>query len=155
FHDHRSAYVFVVNSAGVLADGVLPEGDGRVLLTDLNTNWDGVWDARTHLGPDGWSAEIEIPFATLRLPKAPVQASGFHVGRYSSRLQESDDGNPIQFEEATFLGHFATLEGIRDVKPGLALQLLPYVSARANATFADDNLAPRKDFLGEAGLDFK
>ena len=30
-----------------------------------NKAWDGIWEARTFIRPDGWSAEIQIPFRTL------------------------------------------------------------------------------------------
>src|SRR5262249_22215422 len=64
FHDRRSAYLFLVNAAGVLSDGITTEGQGD------NFNWDGVWEARTSIDAAGWSAEIAIPFSTLRFPRA-------------------------------------------------------------------------------------
>ena len=33
---------------------------------DTNANWDGIWDVGTRIGEDGWYAEIEIPFRTLK-----------------------------------------------------------------------------------------
>ena len=33
---------------------------------DQNANWDGIWDVGTRIAEDGWYAEIEIPFKTLK-----------------------------------------------------------------------------------------
>ena len=58
FQDKRNAYLFVVNPRGARSEG-LAFGE------HFSLNWDGIWDARSRIQEDGWSAEIEIPFKTI------------------------------------------------------------------------------------------
>jgi hypothetical protein len=37
-----------------------------------DTNWDGVWFSRSKVLEDRWSAEIAVPFKTLRCPSGDV-----------------------------------------------------------------------------------
>ena len=61
FHDHRNGYLFTVNALGARDDWACTE-EGR----HWNRYWDPVWDVATRVGPDSWSAEVEIPFKSLR-----------------------------------------------------------------------------------------
>ena len=61
FHDERNGYQFAINPAGAKWDSQM-SNEGR----DQNANWDGIWDVGTRIGEDGWYAEIEIPFRTLK-----------------------------------------------------------------------------------------
>lgn len=58
--DGRRAYIIAVNPYGVQIDGVLTE--------EPDFQWDGVWHAETKRVDGAWTAEIEVPFATLRYP---------------------------------------------------------------------------------------
>src|SRR5215212_5113441 len=60
FHDHRNAYFLEVNPAGAVLDALSEEG------RSLNSDWDGVWTAAARITPEGWTAEMAIPFSTLR-----------------------------------------------------------------------------------------
>ena len=62
FRDGRTGYFFEINAAGLMGDGILGGGGGG---GGSNKAWDGIWEARTAMRPDGWSAEIRIPFRTL------------------------------------------------------------------------------------------
>ena len=35
----------------------------------VNPQWDGAWDGRTHIVEEGWSAEFFIPWSTMPLPQ--------------------------------------------------------------------------------------
>lgn len=58
FLDGRTGYVFEINAAGLMGDAILGGGNG-------GKAWDGIWEVRTERLPDGWSAEVRIPFKTL------------------------------------------------------------------------------------------
>ena len=53
------------------------EGGGRGTTSNVNRNWDGVWESAARITPDGWTAEIAIPVNTLRFTKgdAPWSAA--------------------------------------------------------------------------------
>ena len=74
FLDGRTGYFFEINAAGLMGDGILRGsgggggnrgGFGFGGGGGTNKAWDGIWEARTQMRPDGWSAEIRIPFRTL------------------------------------------------------------------------------------------
>ena len=68
FLDGRTGYFFEITADGRMGDGVITGGGGRGGAGrggGINKAWDGIWEARTATRPDGWSAEIQIPFRTL------------------------------------------------------------------------------------------
>jgi len=68
YHDQRNAYHFIINPNGARLDElVTDEGQSR------NDDWNGVWDVRTKITKEGWFAEIEIPFSTLKFPDTEKQ----------------------------------------------------------------------------------
>ena len=81
-HDRRSGYVFGTNPNGMLYDG-------EVVNTDnLNTNWNGVWDVRAHIGASGWTAEFFLPWGNFRHADG-AREFGFNVARLSRRSNET------------------------------------------------------------------
>ena len=61
FHDHRNGYMFMFNALGARNEWACTD-EGR----HWNRFWDPVWEVATQVGPEGWSAEVEIPFKSLR-----------------------------------------------------------------------------------------
>ena len=58
---------------------------------ETNANWDGVWCVQTRIVDDGWTAEIAIPFKTLKFPRSPVQTWGVNFQRNLRRRNEDSD----------------------------------------------------------------
>lgn len=85
-HDHQNAYVFELNPSGMQSD-YLYYGD-----TQTSPDYDAVWDARTRISLDGWTAELAIPFSQLRFSVVAGHTSvwGFNVGRDIFRTGEND-----------------------------------------------------------------
>jgi hypothetical protein len=119
FQDKRNAYVFVVNACGARSEG-LAAGESA------NLSWDGIWEAKSRIQPDGWSCEMAIPFKTISF-KPDLAAWGINVERYIARKQETD-----RLSGTTQNSHFynpmeaTTLEGIGGVKQGLGITFRPY-----------------------------
>src|SRR3989442_10883565 len=74
FGDHRTGYIFLVNAAGARFDGLIATAE------DVSADWDGIWDAKGGRDASGWTLEVAIPTATLRLTPG-LGAWGFNVGR--------------------------------------------------------------------------
>ena len=76
-HDHLTAYTFDANPSAVQGD-MMWFDDNR-----SSNDYDAVWEVRTQLHPDGWSAEFRIPFSQLRFSITPGEPVvwGFNVRR--------------------------------------------------------------------------
>ena len=83
FLDGRSGYVFAVNPSGTRFDGIV-SAQG----TDVNSNWDAVWEAHTATDGSGWSAEIRIPIKSVGF-KPGLSSWGMNIERRVQRLQET------------------------------------------------------------------
>lgn len=84
-HDHLTAYTFDANPLGVQGDMTWYD-DNR-----SSTDYDAVWDVRTQIDKNGWTAEFRIPFSQLRFTITPGQPVvwGFNVRRdivYSAEM---------------------------------------------------------------------
>jgi len=145
FHDQQNGFVFGTNVAGIQYDAqVRDQGDPA-------TSWDGSWDVRTSMVPDGWSAEFRIPLRTLRYGPAP-QTWGVNFFRNIQRTRERTYWSPL--ERVYDLGRLTSAGELR----GLHLEtprnfkLLPYVVGSADRNFAPSALT---DLDGDLGIDAK
>ena len=75
--DRRTAYGFGVTAAGVRVDVFFPtDNQDRV-----ETDFDPVWQARTVVTEDGWTAEFRIPFSQLRFNSRDKNVWGLNIMR--------------------------------------------------------------------------
>lgn len=125
YNDKRNAYLFIINPNGAQADALVMD-NGR----QFNLDWDGVWKSATCITDSGWSAEIEIPFSTLKFDNGKKQIWGINFERNISRKREQDIwqgwSRDSELEQVTRAG---TLVGIRNVKSVNLAELRPYVKA--------------------------
>ena len=133
--DRQNGYVFGTNPAGIEYDGQISrEGAGQFVFGGqggFNLNWDAPWAVRTEVSDFGWSAEMEIPFTSLRFGKGDVQEWGLNIERRIRRNNEvvfwapmSQDRSLIRVSEA------GSIRGIR-VPRQQNLQFTPYVLGNA------------------------
>jgi hypothetical protein len=84
FRDRRNAFVFATNANGAEFDALITDESGA-----FNADWRTVWTVRAHRGSEGWSAELAIPFRSLRYPSTPpLEGWGFNVWRMIRRKGE-------------------------------------------------------------------
>ncbi len=122
-HDQRSGFSFVVNVAGARADQ-------QIINSGFNTDWDGVWDARTSQNEEGWIAELQIPFKTLRFSNDPNQVWGVNMSRRLLRLNEESYWAPIPVRyNLARVSLAGTLEGLEGISQGRNLKVTPFVTA--------------------------
>ncbi len=122
YHDMRNGFQFVVNPNGARYDAlVTDEGNG------VNSNWNGIWDVRTTITDQGWFAEIEIPFSTLRFADLPDQVWGINFERLtrSKREQVLWQGY-LRNQGIQKLSQAGLLLGIHGVSRGRDLEIKPY-----------------------------
>ena len=73
FKDSRNGYMFVTTPLGAkLEQQIFDEGEGggRGTTSNVNRNWEGVWNSAAQITSDGWTAEMAIPTNTLRFAPA-------------------------------------------------------------------------------------
>lgn len=123
FFDHRNGFFFEVNPSGARADGQVSNNQEH-----RSYDWDGIWYAGARINEDGWTAEIEIPFKTLRFN--PNQAVwGLNVERHIKRLNENDRwASPRRDIWITNLAEAGRLEGLAGIRQGHGLDIRPYLS---------------------------
>ena len=152
YGDKRSGYFFYVNAAGTLADGLL-ENDSK--QTDLS--WDAVWEGVPHIDSDGWSVEMRIPYSQLRFKESEKQLWGINVERFISRSAETAMIAYTPRNENGFASRFPELVGIEGITPPSKLELLPYVTGKAEYVGDDPNnpFNPGHRYLPGIGLDVR
>ncbi|MBA2670278.1 MAG: carbohydrate binding family 9 domain-containing protein [Gemmatimonadetes bacterium] len=152
YRDGQSGFLFGTNPAGLEYDAqVLNEGQGGGSAGGVNLNWDGAWRVRTRIHEEGWTAEFEIPFRTLRYPNRPVQTWGLNFERRIRRRNETAywSSLPRQFDIAR-LSLAGSLHDLQ-VPAQRNLKLIPY----GLGVIRDDPGSPRTRTRGEPGLDLK
>jgi len=124
FRDGRTGYFFETNAAGLLGDGIITgSGGGRGGgFGVINKAWDGIWEVRTTRRPDGWSAEIRIPFRTLNFdPNA--DSWGINFQRTIRRTNEEILWRGFRLNQGLFRLVFAgRLTGLSEVSQGIGLE---------------------------------
>ncbi|MEO8164160.1 MAG: carbohydrate binding family 9 domain-containing protein [Betaproteobacteria bacterium] len=123
YHDHRTAYTFGVSASGVRIDRYHPRDDEET----ADTGFDPVWEAKTSIDDQGWTAELWIPFAQLRFSDEDVQAWGLNVGRFTPTLDEDDYWVLVPRTERAWASRFGVLQGIHGVRPSRRIELLEVV----------------------------
>jgi len=123
--DRRSGYYFLVNAAGSQFDGTLSNDSWE------DSSWDGVWDSRARRDSLGWALEMRIPYSQLRFQKSERYLWGINFRRVIQRRSEEDFLVYQPKKESGFVSRFPIVTGIENVHPGRAIELLPYVTQKA------------------------
>ncbi len=153
FHDQRNAYYFATNSLGARLDSeIKTEG------MHINWQWDGVWYSAARRDRFGWTAEVAIPFQTLRFDNGEKMVWGINFGRYIPRKREESYWSPISRSDdfdnyGKFrVSKFGTLRGIRNIRPSSRLQVKPYGIGGLERRLSN---GPVTDELADIGVDAK
>jgi hypothetical protein len=149
FHDRANGFDFATNPSGALFD-VQWSGDG----TEANSNWNAVWDVRTQVYENSWTAEFVIPFRTLRFTDSEKQEWGLNLRRAARYINEGSVWSPLPRRFKLGMVSLAgTMTGLENVQPGRNLKLKPFVSG--SATRLPSRPGKPDFYLGKVGLDVK
>lgn len=154
-NDRRSGFLFTINPNGALNDAEI------LSFEQQNDRWDGIWDARASINSDGWTAELFIPWQTLRY--APdARGWGLNMQRFIRRKNEFALWRSFRRGEGIrFLERQGQLEGLGALPGRARAELRPYFLATqrlADRTFlsgGNDSITAGAALLGDAGLDAK
>ena len=95
-------------------------------------SWDALFDSAARLAADGWTAEMAIPFKSLRYPeRGPGEPHrwGFQIVRTIFGKDEADVWSPVSRGVAGFLTQMGLLDGLTGLSTSRNLEILPTVTA--------------------------
>jgi hypothetical protein len=141
YFDQRTAFLFLVNAAGVKID-IINTNDGQ----SQDFTWDPIWHVKTSLDDQGWNAEMQIPLSELRFAKNKEHIWGLQAVRIIYRKQEMSFWQHIPKDAPGFVHQFGLLTGINGIQPKRLAEVSPYTVAQAETfkrqtgnPFADGN----------------
>ena len=150
--DRRTGVVLQVSAAGVQRDAAIYDDNFE------DDTWDAVWESAVAVDGGGWSVEMRVPFSQLRFPAAAGHVWGVNARRVVHRKNESSWLALVPKNESGLASRMADLGGIDGIEPGRHVELLPYVSGRAEYVAPATEGDPWNDgsrTFGGAGLDFR
>lgn len=145
-HDHLTAYTFDSNPNGVQGDMTWFDD------TRSSTDYDAVWEVRTQITEEGWTAEFRIPFSQLRFSITPGEPViwGFNIRRDIVYNAEMIRWVATPRGAQGFVSRFGHLTFTTPPAPPRRLELQPFTLARQEH---QTNLDVDHDVTG--GLDFR
>jgi len=143
FSDQQRAYVFSVNGYGVQDDSILGSrssgggggrrggggfrgGGGGVPRGD--SSWDTLFTSGGQIVDDGFTAELAIPFKSLRYPTRGTDTAhnwGFQIVRRIRDKDETVVWSPVSRDIAGFLPQMGVLSGMTGLSTSRNLEFQP------------------------------
>jgi hypothetical protein len=131
YNDKRTSITFSLNPKGIQKNSV-----------------ETIWKSEAAMRPDGWSAEMAIPFKSLRFSARENQVWGVNFERYIHRLNETDYWTDID-RDLPKLQQSGEIRGLAGVRPGYNLEFFPYAGVRTSTWEGET------DTKTAAGMDVK
>jgi hypothetical protein len=123
FNDERRCYNFFINPLGVQEDSIAKG-------TDWDFSWDTIWEAKTQLHDWGYSAEIAVPFSSIRIQRTDgPQVWGFNAQRAWVRDRQYWFGAlALDRDNSCRWCQLIKIEGFEGVESGNDIELIPAVT---------------------------
>jgi len=131
YNDKRTSIRFTVNPRGVQKNSV-----------------ETIWKSDAIIREDGWSAEMAIPFKSLRFSSKENQIWGINFERYIYRLNEEDYWTDVK-RDIPLLHQMGELTGLSGVRPSYNIEFFPYFGYRSTQWDGEEDKKMR------GGMDFK
>ena len=122
-------------------------------------SWNALYETRGRMVEDGWTAEMAIPFKSLRYPALAGEGGrrwGFQITRVIRGKSEAQSWSPISRGVAGQLTQFGILEGLSDLSRSRNLEILPELTgARLGALDTSNGAFDTADPFGDLGVSVK
>ena len=160
FNDKENGLIFGVNPNGSRNDGTVK--NDLVLNADANFSWNTFWDAKTVMTADGWTAEIRIPFSSLRFQTVQGKTRmGLIVMRSVAAKRETLTWPVVstKFAYPFWKPSLCTQIEFEGLEPKKPVYISPYATAGIGQLYklneANDRYEMSSTFKKDAGLDVK
>jgi hypothetical protein len=151
YGDASRAYEFLVNPYGIQKDLLWASVAGE------DQGFDLIWESSAKITEQGYQVEMAIPFNSLRFPNSEVQS--WRIDFWRNRPRESYNQYSwaaYDRNEQCWVCQWGTLNGLRDVRPGKGLEILPAMVANQSGRLEDHDNPDSKfnngDVRGEFSL---
>jgi hypothetical protein len=150
FQDRRNSFMFLINPNGAVKDGQTFDNSRTI-----NLAWEGVIHIETTVHQEGWTAEVAIPFTTLRYrPTDEEQAWGMNFLRRVRRKNEDSYWAPVDRRNRVHtMAYGGTVSGFFGLPRHRNLTLKPYLKASDASGILKD--PGDRGSRGDFGLDLK
>ena len=137
YNDKRTSITFALNPKGVQKNSI-----------------ETIWKSEAVMRPDGWSAEMAIPFKSLRFSANKLDIWGVNFERYIHRLNETDYWTDVD-RDLPQLQQSGELCGLTGLRPGYNLEFFPYAGYRTSKETDSETDVTSTDSAAAIGLDAK
>jgi len=132
YNDKENALVFLTTPDGLRFDAAIQK-DAVVAMPDqlpMNISWNTFWDVLTKKSDEGWTAEIRIPFSSLRFQDVNGEVKmGLITFRWMPAHNETDlfPAIPPNWGQVSFMKPSQAQEVVLNgVKPSKPVYIAPY-----------------------------
>ena len=144
FMDQQRSYDFDVNAYNVQGDGVINASNLRGgPIPPADRSWDALFHSDAEIVDDGYTAEMAIPFKSLRYPQRPPGVEhrwGFQIAReVKGKDRENIVWAPMSRDVQSFMAQMGVLEGMTDLSTSRNLEILPTFTAIQYGELDDDS----------------
>jgi hypothetical protein len=147
YSNSKQAYEFLTNPYGIQGDLLWSNGNE-------DASYDAVWSSDAKIYKDKWTCEIAIPFKSIRFPNKDIQDWKFHVYRIRPRKNRDEYfWCPISRDDPSLFTKAGTLKGLKNIKGGKNLEVLPYVLGSQSRELLDFSNANSGYLNGDPNID--
>jgi hypothetical protein len=142
YRDQTNGFTFGLSASGAKWDGVMHGGAGS------NLNWDCKWESKVKHYDDKWTAEMRIPFKSIRYP-SDSQIWNVNFSRLDLKTNEKSSWAPVPRQFPTSSLAYAGVMKFEEPLPKskMMYSLIPYVfGSYANDYEAGTGAHYKKDF---------
>jgi len=142
YSDANWAYEFRVNPYGIQKD---------LLWTNIageDSGFDLIWESAAHITDSGYQVELAVPFSSIRFPGSELQNWKMDFWRSHPRdSYHQYSWSAHNRNEQCWPCQWGTVSGIRDVKPGKGLEILPSIISNQSGSmnYGDSTISPYDD----------
>ena len=129
--DRRNGYRFEVNANGVRWEGLFQN------ITDIESSWDGIWQADASRDDTGWYGEMRIPFQTISF-NPDLDSWGINFRRAIRRNNESIAW--VSRNRQVNPSIAGTITGLDGMRQGRGLDIVPSMVLRQDRVIAPNGM---------------